>query len=389
MFRRVYSSVGSFTNLRGANEYPSLIRKTEPKPIRIYMADTSGDLDNRFGHWPLANQLMHAALQYMGYDVRLDWAEGYAHNADFGGARFPDAMRWLWRREQHRPVYDTRGDLGGDLTLLKLIVPNAGWELAVDKLGFADALCADQQGNLYFCDMKSPAVFRLDAKDGSQKEVVKESVSGLEFGPDGRLYACQGSKKRIIAIQPTDGSLEVIAEQAAPNDLAVSSDGFLYYTDTAAGHVVRINITTRERSVAAEGLAKPNGIALSNDGGTLGVSEYGGSVTWMFRVNSGGSLDSGMPSMPLRQLIDPSGEFRFNDGPPEFQLHAVMEWPSMPTAAGTSPVPPVCRSSTQPAGPAESCTHQIPSSPPPRAFLPAVTFKLCSLLREDRSSAVR
>ncbi|MEY3175013.1 MAG: Gluconolactonase precursor [Planctomycetota bacterium] len=316
LFRRVYSSVGSFTNLRGANEYPSLIRKTEPKPIRIYLADTSGDLDNRFGHWPLANQLMHAALKYMGYDVRLDWAEGYAHNADFGGARFPDAMRWLWRKEQHEPVYDTRGDLGGDLTLLKLLVPGAGWELAVDQLGFADALCADQQGNLYFCDMKAPAVFRLDAKDGSRREIVRESVSGLEFGPDGRLYACQGSQKRIIAIQPADGQIEVIAEQAAPNDLAVSSDGMLYYTDTAAGHVVRINIATRERTVVAEGIAKPNGIALSGDGGTLGVSEYGGSVTWMFRVNADGSLDAGMPSMPLRQLIDPNGEFRFNEGPP-------------------------------------------------------------------------
>ncbi|TWW09705.1 hypothetical protein E3A20_11690, partial [Planctomyces bekefii] len=27
----------------------------------------------------------------MGYDVKFDWAEGYAHNSDFGGARFPDA----------------------------------------------------------------------------------------------------------------------------------------------------------------------------------------------------------------------------------------------------------------------------------------------------------
>ncbi len=211
---------------------------------------------------------MHAALKYMGYDVRLDWAEGYAHNADFGGARFPDA------------------------------------------------LCADQQGNLYFCDMKAPGVFTLDAQDGSRKEIVKESVSGLEFGPDGRLYACQGSQKRIIAIQPADGTIEVIADQAAPNDLAVSSDGQLYYTDTAAGHVVRININTRERSIAAEGLAKPNGIALSGDGGTLGVSEYGGNVTWMFRVNADGSLDAGMPVMTLRQLIDPNGEFRLNEGPP-------------------------------------------------------------------------
>ncbi len=88
MFRRVYSNVGSFTNLRGGNLYPSLIRKTEPKPLRVYLADTSGDIDNIAGSWPLANQQMHAALKYMGYDVRLDWAEGYAHNADFGSLKF-------------------------------------------------------------------------------------------------------------------------------------------------------------------------------------------------------------------------------------------------------------------------------------------------------------
>ena len=102
-FGKVYSSVGSFTNIRGGNVYPSLVRKTEPKPIRVYMADTSGDIDNAFGSWPWANQRMASALEYMGYDIRFDWAEGYAHNADYGGSRFPEAMKWLWRSEKHQP----------------------------------------------------------------------------------------------------------------------------------------------------------------------------------------------------------------------------------------------------------------------------------------------
>jgi enterochelin esterase-like enzyme len=48
-FRKVLSTIGSFTNLRGGNVYPSLIRKTEPKPLRIFLADTSGDIDNKSG----------------------------------------------------------------------------------------------------------------------------------------------------------------------------------------------------------------------------------------------------------------------------------------------------------------------------------------------------
>jgi hypothetical protein len=66
---------------------------------------------------------MASALSYMGYDTRFDQAEGYAHNADFGGSKFPEAMKWLWRTEKHTPVIDTKGDLGGDLTLLNLLIP--------------------------------------------------------------------------------------------------------------------------------------------------------------------------------------------------------------------------------------------------------------------------
>ncbi|HEX8312137.1 MAG TPA: alpha/beta hydrolase-fold protein, partial [Chthoniobacteraceae bacterium] len=81
LFRKVLSTIGSYVNLRGGNIYPSLIRKTERKPIRVYLADSTGDLDNQFGNWPLANRQMHAALRYMGYDVHLEMAEGYGHNS--------------------------------------------------------------------------------------------------------------------------------------------------------------------------------------------------------------------------------------------------------------------------------------------------------------------
>ncbi len=37
-FRRVVSYIGSFTNLRGGGDYASLIRKMEPKPLRVFPA---------------------------------------------------------------------------------------------------------------------------------------------------------------------------------------------------------------------------------------------------------------------------------------------------------------------------------------------------------------
>lgn len=316
-FRKVFSSVGSFTNLRGGNFYPAQVRKTEPKPIRVYMADTSGDVDNAFGSWPWSNQRMASALKYMGYDVRFDWAEGYAHNADFGSARFPDAMKWLWRKEAHTPVLDTRGDLGGDLTLLNLLISGESWELVADNLGFADALCSDRAGNLYFCDMRAPAVIRINAADGTKTEIAKESVSGLEFNPDGSLlYACQGSKNRVISIKPATGEVKTVAEGVKPNDLAVTRDGFILFTDTGKSQVTRINPQTGEVIAVDTGITRPNGIALSNDGGTLAVSDYGGTHTWTFRVNDRAVLDAKMPTMPMRLAIEPKGEFRFNEPPP-------------------------------------------------------------------------
>ena len=316
-FGKVYTSVGSYTHLRGGNVYPALVRKTEPKPIRVYMADTSGDVDNAFGSWPIANQRMAAALQYMGYDVRFDWAEGYAHNADFGSSKFPDAMRWLWREESHTPQLDTSDDLRGDLTLLNLLIPGEGWELVTGDLGFADGFVANTAGDLYFCDMQQPAVMKLSAATGRLTVISDHKVSGLEFSPDQSvLYACEGTRQRIIAIDPASGESRVIAEDVQPNDLAVTPTGKILITETRKKQVTLIDPETGRLTAVDTGIVRPNGIGLSNDGGTLAVSAAGGTHTWTFRVAADGTLDAKMPTMPLRRPINPQGEFAFNEPPP-------------------------------------------------------------------------
>lgn len=100
-FRKVLSHVGSFTNIRGGHVYHALIRKTEPKPIRVLLQDGSGDLDNAHGNWFLANQEMAAALKFAKYDYKTEFGEG-GHNGIHGGAILPDSLRWLWRDYQPR-----------------------------------------------------------------------------------------------------------------------------------------------------------------------------------------------------------------------------------------------------------------------------------------------
>ena len=103
-FRKVLSIVGSFTNIRGGHAYADIVRKSEKKPIRIYLQD--GRNDNRgvgrggtydpLRDWFLQNVRLKDALTEKGYDVNFQWGIG-RHGQKHGGTIFPDMMRWLWR----------------------------------------------------------------------------------------------------------------------------------------------------------------------------------------------------------------------------------------------------------------------------------------------------
>ena len=95
VFSKVLSHVGSFANIRGGHVYPALIRKTPRKPIRVFLQAGSNDLDCNWGNWPLANLEMAAALNFAGYDYRLDYGDG-EHNLEHGAAILPESLVWLW-----------------------------------------------------------------------------------------------------------------------------------------------------------------------------------------------------------------------------------------------------------------------------------------------------
>jgi len=94
-FSKVYSMIGSFTNIRGGHVYPSWIRKTAKKPVKVFLQGGRNDLDNDHGHWPLANEQMATALNFMGWDHKFVYGDG-KHDLKHGGVLLPDALRWLW-----------------------------------------------------------------------------------------------------------------------------------------------------------------------------------------------------------------------------------------------------------------------------------------------------
>jgi enterochelin esterase-like enzyme len=95
-FGKVWSAIGSFTNIRGGDRYPGMIRKTPKKDIRICFQDGDHDLDNEHGNWWLGNQQMLMALKFKGYDYQFIPGPG-GHSSKQEAAVLPDALKWLWR----------------------------------------------------------------------------------------------------------------------------------------------------------------------------------------------------------------------------------------------------------------------------------------------------
>jgi enterochelin esterase family protein len=298
-FRKVISGIGSFTNIRAGIWFPSAIRKTERKPIRVYLQEGEKDLDNVHGNWPIANRDLAAALAFAGWDHKMVWGtEG--HSGKHLATLLPDALRWLWRKDEALPA--PAAEAKGDLALSGVLVPGKDWEPVVEDLKFVDAPCADAAGNFHFSDLGGGTGIHQIALDGSRRVLHAKAtgISGMKFGPDGRIYACHNKEKRVIAIDPK-GEVEVLMTDIGCNDLVVAADGKVYVTETGKKQVVLIEGPGKHR-VVDTGITAPNGIALSPDGGTLGVSDYAGAAAWAFRVEADGSLGARMPVFPYRDF---------------------------------------------------------------------------------------
>jgi enterochelin esterase family protein len=106
-FGKVLSDVGSFTNIRGGDIYPSLVKAADKKPIKVFMSDGTNDQrrpEDPKRDWYLQNKMLYENLRDKGYEVRYVLGEN-VHGSDLGGPIFPDSMRWLW--SDQAPKADT------------------------------------------------------------------------------------------------------------------------------------------------------------------------------------------------------------------------------------------------------------------------------------------
>jgi gluconolactonase len=176
--------------------------------LRVFLQDGSKDLNIYAGSWYLANQSMSWALEFSDYESKFVVGTE-AHNNKHGGAILPDALRWLWQ-DYPKPVAKPVTAKSDRIFVSAILDPSAEWELVSQGYKFTEGPEVDRDGNVFFSDVdaKPSKIYKIGI-DGKVSLFKADSggANGLMFGPDGRLYAAQNGRKRIVgyAMERGDG----------------------------------------------------------------------------------------------------------------------------------------------------------------------------------------
>jgi gluconolactonase len=288
-FSKVFSAIGTYVGLRGADHYPTLIRKYEPKPIRVYLQDGSNDLNIYAGDWWMANQMMERALIYAGYAVKSVWGEG-GHNGKHGTAVFPNAMRWLWKNypEKITPTAKNKNQYLNDI-----LIESQGWELVGDSYTFTEGTVSNSIGEVFFQDIPNSKTYKIGL-DGKVQTLVIDAkkASGTAIGADGMRYTVSGSSKKVFRYDENNKET-MFADSVAGNDIVIAKNGNMYITSPDGVDKPSKLILIRpngEKLVVDGGLKFANGLTLSPDQTQLYVTESATHWVWIYQIQADGKL---------------------------------------------------------------------------------------------------
>ena len=183
---------------------------------------------------------------------------------------------------------------------------------------------------LLFSDVDASKVYRLDPRLPLERRFTvftfPRQTNGIGRDAQGRLLFCERAAAQITR-RNVDGSLEVLADRFegkrfnATNDLAIRSDGNIYFSDPKWGstHAPELGFEGAFRiapdghvSLVTKSMTRPNGVALSPQGDVLYVGDDTANEVRRFDVAVDGST-SGERVFVAKSDV-PGGHFATPDG---------------------------------------------------------------------------
>lgn len=222
MFSRVYCTVGTFVSMRGGHTIPALIRKTEPKPIRIFLHDGEYDAWNPlFGDWFEYNKLTEAALNFAGYEYTYKWDRS-KHNITHGAKMFPDAMRWLWKGYPNAPK--SGKSLNNMLTTV--LAEGKEWEK-----------CDEETANQIFATEVARSVMPKSAKCSQEITLASGNTYGINANGEIWLKTPTGKATKLNTLASGGSEMAIYPNASLIIQSEKNSNWLLAYTINEDGTI--------------------------------------------------------------------------------------------------------------------------------------------------------
>lgn len=273
LFSRVYSSCGTFVSFRGGDQYSALVRKCEPRPIRVFLQDNDKDTWNPlFGSWFEYNELMLSALQFAGYEVRHSWDEG-GHSSKNARRIMPEVLRWLF---EGWPELPKKGK-SQSKTVASMFVDGEEWRCIGEGISQGAMLHPYSEDKVLLQSGKSKEFVAIDGTRSKAKGKVKLSdpYTALYPGATHTAKRVEGSRWVWDYINTPDGKLshgqEFYFLYADAGQILYDASGYLYVASSVGIQVCDQN--GRVRTI------------LSLPGGAVDTIAFAGN--YLFAVSKG------------------------------------------------------------------------------------------------------